>query len=63
MRKCTAGPVQSVTDGQHFSGWGFVIYDDSGKPRLTLSYSDKKDAEAGYVHVAAALAKAVVTET
>jgi hypothetical protein len=63
MRKCSAGPVQSITDGQDFSGWGFVIYDDMGKPRLTLSYADKKDAEDGHTQVAAALAKAVVTET
>jgi hypothetical protein len=63
MRKCAAGPLQSVTDGQDFSGWGFVIYDDRGEPRLTLSYSDKEDAEAGHAHVEAALVKAVVTET
>ena len=63
MRKCSAGPVQSVTDGQEWQGWGFVIYDDMGKPRLTLSYAEKTDAEAGHVQVAEALVKAVVTET
>jgi formylmethanofuran dehydrogenase subunit E len=63
MRKCVADPVQSVTDGQSFSGWGFVIYDDVGKPRLTLSHAEETDAEAGHVQVAGALVKAVVTET
>jgi len=62
MRKCTTGPIEQVTDGHDFSGWGFVIYDDIGKPRLTLSYLEKKDAEAGYAHVNAALVKAVVSE-
>jgi hypothetical protein len=57
MRKCAAGPLQSVTDGQIFSGWGFVIYDDRGEPRLTLSYSDKKDAELGHAQVEAAFAQ------
>jgi len=63
MRKCSAGPVQSVTDGQEWQGWGFVISDDMGKPRLTLSYAEEKDARDGRAQVAAALVKAVVTET
>ena len=63
MRKCRVGPVQSVTDGVEFSGWGFIIYDDLEKPRLTLSYSNKDDAEAGHAHVEVALVNAAVTET
>jgi hypothetical protein len=63
MRKCSAGPVHSVTDGIQWQGWGFVISDDMGNPRLTLSYSEKEDAEDGHTHVAAALVKAVVSET
>jgi len=55
MRKCKVGPVQSVTDDAEFSGWGFIIYDDVNKPRLTRCYSNKSGAEAAHVHVEAAL--------
>jgi hypothetical protein len=57
------GPVQSVTDGARFRGWGFVIYDDIEKPCVTFSYSNKDDAEAAHVHVEIALVHAAVTET
>jgi hypothetical protein len=62
MRRCKVGEVQSVTDGVDFSGWGFVVYDDLNKPRLTLSYINKKDAENGRVHVEAALVNAAVDD-
>jgi len=29
-------------------GWGFVIRDDNGKPRLTVGYPSKEDAEAAH---------------
>jgi len=62
MRRCKVGEVRSVTDGIDFSGWGFVVYDDLNKPRLTLSYINKKDAENGRVHVEAALVNAAVDD-
>jgi len=62
MRRCKVGDVQSVTDGVDFSGWGFGVYDDLNKPRLTLSYINKKNAEKGRVHVEAALVNAAVDD-
>ena len=43
-------------------GLGFVVYDDLNKPRLTLSYINKRDAENGRVHVEAALVNAAVDD-
>jgi hypothetical protein len=35
------GPVQSIE-----LGYGFVLYDDDGKPCASFAYSDKATAEA-----------------
>ena len=40
------------------SGPGFVIYDETGKPCLTLGYLYESEAETGRAHIAAALANA-----
>jgi len=63
MRTCKVDPVQSVSHGHEFFGWGFVIRDDTNRPRLTLCYSKQTDAEAARVHVAAALANAMVGDS
>jgi hypothetical protein len=39
-----------------FSGPGFVVYDETGKPCLTLGYLYESEAETGRAHIAAALA-------
>jgi hypothetical protein len=36
----TVGPVQSID-----FGYGFVLYDDDGKPCASFAYSDKATAE------------------
>ena len=59
MQKSRAGPIQSVGDNiGMFSGPGFVIYDETGKPCLTLGYLYESEAETGRAHIAAALATA-----
>ena len=59
MHKGRAGPVQSVGDNMGmFSGPGFVVYDETGKPALTLGYLYESEAETARAHIAAALANA-----
>jgi len=59
MQKSRVGPVQSVGDNVGmFSGAGFVVYDETGKPCLTLGYLYESEAETGRAHIAAALANA-----
>jgi len=59
MQKSRAGPIQSVGDNMGmFSGPGFVIYDETGKPCLTLGYLYESEAETGRAHIAAAFANA-----
>ena len=59
MHKGRAGRVQSVGDNMGmFSGPGFVVYDETGKPCLTLGYLYESEAETGRAHIAAALANA-----
>jgi hypothetical protein len=41
-----------------FSGPGFVIYDETGKPALILGYLYESEAETARAHIAAALANA-----
>jgi len=41
-----------------FSGPGFVVHDETGKPCLTLGYLYESEAETGRAHIAAALANA-----
>jgi len=60
MHKSRTGPVQSIDDNMEmFSGPGFFIYDETGKPCLTLGYLYESEAETGRAHVAAALTNAV----
>jgi hypothetical protein len=54
MRSCRVGEVQWVNCGE-FSEWGFVLYEESGKPCVTFLYSHGLDAEAGRDQVQAAL--------
>ena len=59
MQKGRVGPVQSVGDTVGmFSGPGFVVHDETGKPCLTLGYLYESEAETGRAHIAAALANA-----
>ena len=59
-REGRVAPVHAVSDGMDFSGWGFVIRDDDGIARLTLSYLNQREAEDGHAHIVAAFAKAAV---
>ena len=60
MRSCRVGEVQWLHGrGGEFSEWGFVLYEESGKPCLTFLYSRGLDAEAGHDQVQAALAGVV----
>jgi hypothetical protein len=57
MRSCRVGEVQWLRDRSgEFSEWGFVLYEESGKPCVTFLYSHGLDAEAGRDQVQAALA-------
>lgn len=56
MQKWRVGPVQSVFG--EFSGSGFVLHDETGKPCVTFGYLTQKDAEAGREHLEEALANA-----
>ena len=48
MQKSRVGPVQSVGDTVGmFSGPGFVVHDETGKPCLTLGYLHESEAETG----------------
>ena len=59
MHKARAGPVRDVGDNTGiFSGPGLVVYDETGKPVLTLGYLYESEAETGRAHIAAALANA-----
>jgi len=59
MQKSRVGPVQFVGDNVGmFSGPGFVVYDETGKPCLTLGYLYESEAKTGRAHIAAALANA-----
>jgi hypothetical protein len=59
MRKGRAGRVPSVGDNMGvFSGPGFVVYDETGKPALTLGYLYESEAETARAHIADALANA-----
>ena len=53
MQKARVGDVQ-----QNNRGPGFVIYDDAGKPRLAMTYSNEREAKAAHGLVVAALANA-----
>ena len=59
MKKWSVGPVRTVAGGSAgFSGHGFVLHDESGKPCVTFSYLTEKDAEAGREHLQEVLANA-----
>ena len=59
MRRCRVGEVQWLRDrGGEFSEWGFVLYEESGKPCVTF-LSHGLDAEAGRDQVQTALAGVV----
>ena len=46
MQKGRVGPVQSVGDTVGmFSGPGFIIYDETGKPALILGHLYESEAE------------------
>jgi len=48
MQKSRVGRVQLVGDNVGmFSGPGFVVYDETGKPCLTLGYLYESEAETG----------------
>ena len=54
------GEVQWVRGrGGEFSEWGFVLYEQSGRPCVTFLYSRGLDAQAGRDQVQAALAGVV----
>jgi hypothetical protein len=56
MRTWSVGEIQWVNGGD-FSEWGFVLYDQSGKPCVAFKYSRGVDARAGHDHVQAALVR------
>lgn len=56
MRNWRVGEIQ-WTPGKEFSEWGFVLYEQSGKPCVTFVYSHGLDARAGRGQVQAALAE------
>ena len=60
MRSCRVGEVQWLHGrGGEFSEWGFVLYEENGKPCVTFLYSHGLEAEAGRDQVQAALAGVV----
>jgi hypothetical protein len=61
MRTWRVGEIQWVNDGD-FSEWGFVLYDQSGKPCVTFGYSRGLDARESHDHVQAALARVVAVK-
>jgi hypothetical protein len=57
--KRTIGLVQSISDplfGTN-AAWGFVLYDNQGRPGVTFGYLDRKAAEDAAAHVTAALSE------
>jgi len=45
MRSCRVGEVQWLRGrGGEFSEWGFVLYEENGKPCVTFLYSHGLDA-------------------
>jgi hypothetical protein len=59
MEKWRVGPVQTVVGGSEgFSGHGFVLHDEAGKPCVTFGYLTQKDAEVGCEHLQEVLANA-----
>jgi hypothetical protein len=61
MRTWRVGEIQWV-NGEDVSEWGFVLYDQSGKPCVALKYSRGVDAREGYDNVQAALARVVAVK-
>jgi hypothetical protein len=55
MQNWRVGNVQSVDSGD-FSGPGFVLYDENGKPCVMFGYSNERDAKDGHEHIEAGLA-------
>ena len=59
MQKWRVGPIQSVADSfGGFSGSGFVLHDETGKPYVPFGYLTQTDAEAGREHLEEVLANA-----
>jgi hypothetical protein len=59
MEKWRVGPVQTMAGGSKgFSGHGFVLHDESGRPCVTFGYLTQKDADAGCEHLKEVLANA-----
>jgi hypothetical protein len=55
MQNWRVGSLGPVNSG-NFSGPGFVLYDEDGKPCVMFGYSSERDAKAGREHIEAALA-------
>ena len=61
MHKINIDPVQRTVDTiTGFSGWCFVIRDQTQRPRFTLHYADEEEAEAARVRIMAAAIEALV---
>jgi hypothetical protein len=61
MQRINTDPVQRTVDTiTGFSGWCFVIRDQTQRPRFTLHYADEEEAEAARVRMTAAAIEAFV---
>jgi hypothetical protein len=59
MQKWRVSPVQTVAGGSGgFSGHGFFLHDEFGRPCVTFGYLTERDAEAGREHLQEVLANA-----